>query len=166
MNQARQVLASILLVVAVSSAGAQENDGEIERIERAFIGADDLAIVNRIEDLPSDVIDRFEPLARWESMANWGELWSSGDAGFAGVKDRQHVYSAISDGVAAVLFQRGGITGARLYLLIAERGAPGICRYSLDEEIPDVMAFVREAMLSNTFWRDGSEITCSYQADQ
>jgi len=166
MRQSRLVIAVFLFLAAGTSVEAQEFDDDIERIERAFVDADDLVIVNRIEDLPSDVIDLFERLASWESMANWGERWSSGDVLFEGIKDRQHVYSAISDTVAAVLFQRGGFSGARLYLLVAERGTPGICQYSMGREVPDVMAWVREAMGSPSFFWNGSLVACNYQAGQ
>src|SRR5690606_16032887 len=118
----------------------EENSEEITRIEAAFVAARQIKVINRIADLPEDVLERFDsnPIAPfWDRMAEWGEVWNSLDVMGDEEDIYQHVFSGLSETVAIVLYREGGITGAYSILLIAERGVPGACRYHLDDWVPD-----------------------------
>jgi hypothetical protein len=154
----------ILGVGLVSSVPAQERLTPTGEIERAFAQADDLEIINRISDLPPDVISVFRSVARWDSMADWGETWNSTDVVSQGDLVQQHVFSGISEAVVAVVFQSGGIVGTHTILVVAQRDRPGFCLYLIGDVLPSEMSFIQYAFRNRNVHWNGAPPMCRYQA--
>lgn len=79
MLAARQSGIPVILVALALAARAQDVAVEVDRIESAFVRAQNTPLINRISDLPADVIGRFEQVVPWTRLADFGELRNTGD---------------------------------------------------------------------------------------
>jgi hypothetical protein len=148
---------AVLLSALSSSPYSQGSELKIERMEQMFVTAGDLEIVNKIDDLPPDVIDGLRTAARWEFMADWGERWNPTDMIGSGDLTRQHLFSAVSPNVVAIIFRMGGL-GVGTGIIIAERGVDGFCRYDVGDWLPLDTGSVRAAIARAS----GSKWRCTY----
>jgi hypothetical protein len=128
-----------------SSVPAQQRLTPEGEIERAFAQADNLEVINRISDLPPDVISVFRSVVRWDFMADWGEAWNSTDVVSHGDLVQQHVFSAISEAVVVVVFQAGGIGGTHTNVAVAQRDLPGFCLYQIGDVLPREISTIQYA---------------------
>jgi hypothetical protein len=133
-----KALVMFLVGFALSQlAFSQDSPSEIARIEQAFIDAGELEIIHRIDELPSDVLEAFGQRVDWDSMAEWGEHWDIGDVtiGESTTPRRQHMFSAVSDSVAMIIFRTGG-WAVITQVIISQRGVEGTCSYIPGDWVP------------------------------
>jgi hypothetical protein len=163
----RRFYFALLFLCAPLFSKAQEFSPDIERIENAFVQTRELPIVNRIVDLPTDIIERFQPLLNWDRMAEFGAQWSEGDvsSGDEDEKVTQHVFSGVSADFVAIVYLYGGITGRSTILVLAERGVPGVCTYALGSGfgVPYVLDYLRQAVQGGYLFRNEEVVACRYQ---
>jgi hypothetical protein len=132
-------------------------------VEKAFVAAADLEVINRISDVPPDVVQIFRSVVPWESMANWGEAWNETDVLDPGEPISQHVFSGVSKDVAVVVFQSGGIVGRNTNVVVARRGVPGFCHYRLGNALPREMRAIQEAVRNPKAHWNGVTMQCEYR---
>ena len=158
----------LILVALALPARGQDFAAEVDRIESAFVRAANIPIVNRISELPDDVLERFEQIVSWTRMADFGELWNTGDVVSGELPGSQHIFSGVSQDFVAIVYLEGGITGRSVRMLLAERHAPGACMYALGSStgVPFILDYLRQAMQNRSLRRNGQVVTCSYLAEQ
>ena len=149
---------SVLGWALAAGAFAQDSSDEVRRIEHAFIDAQDLVVVNRKVDVPSDVVAR---IAMWDYLAEFGEIWNTGDRISLDEKHGQFVFAGISENFAAVVIRSGE---SQTQLILAERRKPGLCRFYLGREVPDVLERLRSAIEQGGISRNGVRVGCFYVA--
>lgn len=150
------IAAALLLCLSAlpSASNAQDanssgsNSARIARLEQQFYESKDLVLVRLVSDLPEDVAQKLRAQVGTR-IADWGERWMMGDVDDLVTPIAQHVFSGISDTFAAILYQKGGIRGVHVYLLITSRAAPDYCVYDLGDRIPAVLDYLR-----SPFYRD------------
>lgn len=101
-------------------------------LQKEFSSAKDLALVNRVADLPPDAISKLDhiPWLQQLRLADFGAPWGVGDAPAPGLPIGQHLFTGVSDRLVAVVF----FTNAhfpRTYLLLAHRNEPDYCFFDL-----------------------------------
>jgi hypothetical protein len=158
------VVTSLCLIVHVgygSPLFAQASPMNVQVIERAFANATDLKLINKLSDLPPDVVHAFRSVVSWESIVDWGETWNETDV-IGREPTSQHVFSAVSKHVAVVVFQSGGIDGRSTTVVVAQRGKPGYCVYRLGDALPREMSAIQWSVRNpNAHW-DGVKMRCEY----
>lgn len=130
-------LASVLFVALVDAscgwtAEAAEPIDERE-LQLAFARAENLSLVTSLAELPTDGQKKLAHLAEYGSLADaaqpladMGGEWSPSDAKIEGLPRGQHLFSAVSDQILAILFVTGGVE-IEYSLMLARRHASSYC---------------------------------------
>ena len=117
-----------LLFLAPEYLDASENDDEVTNLERAFLRSS-LEVIHETEDLPGDagLVLRSQPHAT--GIADLGEVWNSTDLITQDQPMVRHLFSGISDEVAAIVYQSGGYRAPMVFLLLMNRKSDWYCKY-------------------------------------
>jgi hypothetical protein len=101
-------------------------------LQKEFSSAKDLALVNRVADLPPDAISKLDhiPWLQHLRLADFGAPWGVGDAPAPGLPIGQHLFSGVSDRLVAVVFFTNAHL-AQVRLLLARRNDPEYCLIDL-----------------------------------
>ncbi len=101
-------------------------------LQKEFSSAKDLALVNRVADLPPDVVSKLDhiPWLQHLRLADFGAPWGVGDAPAPGLPIGQHLFSGVSDRLVAVVFFTNAHL-AQVRLLLARRNDPEYCLFDL-----------------------------------
>jgi hypothetical protein len=135
-------LALIILLLTGRQGAAQE--AEIAELEKAFAEAD-LRIINTLSDVPDDVIAALCPKDKC-NFSDFGEWWNTTDVIYGDEPRAQHLYTGISDAIAAVVYQTGGLAGPGQTLLLMNRHSHWSCRYGIPRRfgIVDNMSWIKQ----------------------
>jgi hypothetical protein len=101
-------------------------------LQKEFATAKDLELVNRVVDLPPDALAKLDhiPSLMKLRLAEFGAPWSTTDYTPQGTPTGQHLFSAMSDHIVAIVFSTGGRQN-RQRLLLAYRNSPEYCLFVL-----------------------------------
>ena len=132
------LLAFVTLVASACQSGpAHAESFDSRELQKTFGRAKSLQLINRVSDIPADGQQMLVALteggmlsATTEPLADIGMDWSSGDAKIAGLPWGQHLFSAMSGELIAVLFVTGG-QEVRFNLLLAPRNSTDFCWFRI-----------------------------------
>lgn len=124
-----------LLAVVLIFGPARAADLDAPALRRDFANARDLEVVTRWQELPADALKLVQHVAARvgpgkPALANIGEEWSYTDAKQRELPSAQHLFSAVSDTIAATVF----LTSADetdAYAMVARRSSEQFCLFKL-----------------------------------
>lgn len=136
------VLSLPLIILSGLLSASEMGDGKVDASDRgkalevAFARDRNLRVLQRVQDLPADVRDRLTQFRNGWSLANVGEMWAA-RSDSNDQPDAQHIFSAVSDTIAASLIvSAGGLSRPRIVsFLLAFRDSPDYCVYAFDKLI-------------------------------
>lgn len=126
------------LALGSQSESAHSESFEPVDLQKAFGRAKDLKLIVRVSDIPIDGQQLLATLAdsgmlsssTTQPLADIGMDWSSSDAQIAKLPRGQHLFSALSEQVVAVLFMTGGAE-VRYNLILAPRNSSDFCWFRI-----------------------------------
>ncbi len=134
---------SLLLTIAVSLGACQslssQTTGSFDPLElqTSFGRAKDLELVTKVSEIPPDGQQKLASLAApggtgspLGALADIGMDWSSSDVRLPGLPSGQHLFSAVSDQLVAIVFVTGG-TDVQYNLILARRNAEDFCWFRI-----------------------------------
>ena len=128
-------LVSVGAGLSALSANAQPSRINPEEIRAAFIESTDLTVARSKDEIPEDVYASLGSVWGIRGLAEWGDPWSSSDLVSEDLPLAQHVFSAISARLVAIIYRTGG-WNLRTSLLLNERGQRSFCVLNLGRDVP------------------------------
>lgn len=126
-------LSTLICLTACVDVGAQSaTPGGFDpiRLQGEFAAATDLQLLHTVDSIPEDIRFLFSALDEPEVPADLGMEWSISDSHVPGLPRSQHVFSAVNQTLALVVFVYGGSTvGYRA--LLAPRHSRQFCLFDL-----------------------------------
>ncbi|MDZ7768229.1 MAG: hypothetical protein U5K38_03750 [Woeseiaceae bacterium] len=133
----RRAIPMVLLSIGALFLGVASADNqEISELESNF-SSTKFRIIHEVAEIPRDVQTKLYSVTGAE-IADFGEQWNSTDLLYPGAPTAQHLFTGVTDAIAAVAFRTGGFGGATLRLLLTKWQADWFCLY--DVLIPDNIA--------------------------
>jgi len=139
---------SLLFLVSlamVTARGATQEE-EIEALEKKFYDSD-LEIRRTLSEVPDDVLELLCTSFKC-NFSDFGDWWNQTDVIYGDEPLGQHLYTGLSESIAAVLYQRGGMAGPHRTLMLMNRDSDWACLYGIPGRygIVDNMRVIQKAL--------------------
>lgn len=126
-------IVSISSGVLSANAARPANSIDAHELQKEFGRAQDLTLVHKSAELPADGEEKLAHLARsgvlspsGQPLADIGMDWSTDDVKLPNLPWGQHLFSAVSDRLIAIVFITGGST-VDYHLVLAPRKSGSYC---------------------------------------